>query len=122
VHDGLSERAIPLPFALDDVMTEASEGRLRELAVRFAAPDLNRIDDSIANGTFRQSPSAPKPLSLFTADRVDFGLARLSHYTGTAPQHFQGFGKPGKASGEAKRSIRLKAHPRAAVRQSPSGV
>ena len=29
------------------------------------------------------------PLSLFDGLRTDFSLARLAHYTGTAPEHFQ---------------------------------
>ena len=91
VHVGISERLIPLPFVFDDVESEASEAQLREMAVRFPMPDLKQIDDSIANGTFRGAGSMPKPLSLFTAERVDFALARLAHYTATAPDHFQGF-------------------------------
>jgi AMP nucleosidase len=31
------------------------------------------------------------PLALFTAERVDYSLARLHHYTGTQPEHFQRF-------------------------------
>jgi AMP nucleosidase len=31
------------------------------------------------------------PLALFTAERVDLAAQRLVHYTGTSPEHFQGF-------------------------------
>ncbi len=33
----------------------------------------------------------PRPLALFTAERVDYSLARLHHYTGTSADHFQKF-------------------------------
>ena len=33
----------------------------------------------------------PAPLALFTAERVDYSLQRLHHYTGTSPEHFQRF-------------------------------
>ena len=57
----------------------------------FDLPDLNAMDDGIANGTYEAAPGAALPLSLFTAPRVDYSLQRLRHYTGTAPQHFQNF-------------------------------
>src|SRR5205085_1305880 len=33
----------------------------------------------------------PRPLALFDGPRTDFSLARLRHYTGTPPEHFQQF-------------------------------
>jgi AMP nucleosidase len=54
----------------------------------FDVPDLSTTNDDIVNGTFK-SPDGTGPLSLFTAQRVDYSLARLSHYTATAPEHFQ---------------------------------
>lgn len=30
-------------------------------------------------------------MALFSAERVDYSLARLHHYTGTRPEHFQRF-------------------------------
>ena len=38
-----------------------------------------------------QEGSAPRPLALFDAPRVDFSLARLRHYTGTPPGHVQDY-------------------------------
>ena len=35
--------------------------------------------------------SEPAPLALFTAERVDYSLQRLAHYTGTHPEYFQRF-------------------------------
>jgi AMP nucleosidase len=54
-------------------------------------PDLARIDDAIANGTHAVPPSEPKPLSLFSASRVDYSLLRLRHYTATSPRYYQRF-------------------------------
>ena len=39
----------------------------------------------------RRSRARPKPLALFTAERVDYSLERLHHYTATAPEHVQRF-------------------------------
>src|SRR5690606_22741406 len=33
----------------------------------------------------------PRPLAPFTAQRIDYSLHRLSHYTATSPEHFQNF-------------------------------
>ena len=54
----------------------------------FDVPDLDSTHDDIVNGTFR-SEDGTGPLALFTAQRVDYSLARLSHYTATDPEHFQ---------------------------------
>ena len=54
-------------------------------------PDLSHTDDDIANGTWRTSGREPAPLALFTAERVDYSLQRLYHYTGTHPEYFQRF-------------------------------
>ena len=57
----------------------------------FDLPDLESMDDGIANGTWRAAAGEALPLSLFTAPRVDYSLHRLRHYTGTAPDWFQNF-------------------------------
>ena len=57
----------------------------------FDLPDLAAMDDGIANGTHEPAPSEARPLSLFTAPRIDYSLQRLRHYTGTAPEWFQNF-------------------------------
>ena len=66
----------------------ASSRPLRDL---FDVPDLDGTDDHIANGTFEPLPGEPRPLAPFTAQRIDYSLHRLSHYTATSPQHFQNF-------------------------------
>ena len=91
---GTSAQPIPVHFSFAE--NDHIEGNLsaeRRLLMRdlFDLPDLNAMDDGIANGTFESGPGEPHPLSLFTAPRVDYSLHRLRHYTGTAPEHFQNF-------------------------------
>ena len=38
---------------------------------------------------FSPAPDGAEPLAPFTAQRVDYSLARLAHYTATDPEHFQ---------------------------------
>ena len=92
----VSESATPIPlhFAfLEGTYVEASvaDGIKRPLRDVFDVPDLNGTDDHIANGTFEPIPGEPLPLAPFTAQRIDYSLHRLSHYTATSPQHFQNF-------------------------------
>jgi len=91
VYVGVSNRRIPLPFVIEESVTDITEADLRALQSYFALPDLSATDDSIANGTFDAAPGEPQPLALFTAERVDYSLARLQHYSGTSPEHFQNF-------------------------------
>ncbi|HET6788618.1 MAG TPA: AMP nucleosidase, partial [Aquabacterium sp.] len=91
---GLSAEPIPLHFSLAD--NEHIEGHLTPerralLPDLFDLPDLASMDDGIANGTHTAVGGAARPLSLFTAPRVDYSLHRLRHYTGTSPEHFQNF-------------------------------
>jgi len=88
---GLSDSPIPLPFVVDEATADLQPEDIRMLQTIFAMPDLARIDDTIANGTFRPAPGEARPLSLFTAERVDLAIQRLHHYTGTHARHFQRF-------------------------------
>ena len=88
---GRSRRRIPLPYVAPDSVTDITEDELRRLGERFALPELSATDDLIANCQLQPIPGQPRPLSLFTAERVDYALARLHHYTGTSPAHFQRF-------------------------------
>jgi AMP nucleosidase len=91
---GESETPIPLHFAFKEgsyVEAAVAERISRPLRDMFDVPDLNGTDDHIANGTFESAPGEPMPLAPFTAQRIDYSLHRLSHYTATAPQHFQNF-------------------------------
>ncbi len=91
VFVGRSRQQIPLPFVVEAVENGGNEARVRQIQSHFPMPDLRRIDDSIANGTYELEPGDPQPLTLFGAERVDFSLVRLSHYTGTSPEYFQRF-------------------------------
>jgi len=89
-----SEMPIPLHFAFQEgayVEAAAAEGIRRPLRDMFDVPDLNAIDDDIANGTWQPVPGEPLPLAAFTAPRIDYSLHRLPHYTATSPNHFQNF-------------------------------
>ena len=88
---GTSTQPIPLPFVIEEATADLQPEDLRALSAVFSLPDLARIDDAIANGTFRPAPGQPNPLSLFSAERVDLALQRLHHYTGTEARHFQRF-------------------------------
>ncbi|NRB01702.1 MAG: AMP nucleosidase [Rhodobacteraceae bacterium] len=93
VQVGVSETPIPLHFAVsgDDSLVVPQEGA-HEFTLRdvFDVPDLATTNDDIVNGTHQPS-SVVEPLAPFTAQRVDYSLARLSHYTATAPEHFQNY-------------------------------
>ena len=86
-----SSTPIPVHFAVasDPSITVPQEGAadftLRDF---FDVPDLSTTNDDIVNGTY-VSPDDTGPLAPFTAQRVDYSLARLSHYTATDPSHFQ---------------------------------
>jgi AMP nucleosidase len=88
---GASNRQIPLPFVIEESVTDVTEADVRALQDFFALPDLSATDDAIANGTYRPKSGEARPLALFTAERVDYSLARLHHYTGTSAEHFQKF-------------------------------
>ena len=91
---GESDTPIPLHFAfLEGTHVEASvaDRIQRPLRDLFDVPDINGTDDQIANGTFEPLPGEPLPLAPFTAQRIDYSLHRLSHYTATSPNHFQNF-------------------------------
>lgn len=89
-----STTPIPLHFAFGEgAHIEASVGSTIEAPLRdlFDTPDLSTTDDEIANGEYEPPPGTPKPLAPFTAQRIDYSLARLSHYTATKAEHFQNF-------------------------------
>ncbi len=94
VEVGLSDTVIPIHFALGDdfyLEKDLSRDQVELLPQCFDQPDLDIMDDQIANGTYKVREGEPGPLSLFTAPRVDLSLMRLRHYTGTAAEHFQNY-------------------------------
>ena len=92
VRVGTSDTPIPLHFAMgENAHVEGSivDTLHRPLRDLFDVPDLNTTDDHIVNGNLRLLPSGARPLAPFTAQRIDYSLARLAHYTATSPSHFQ---------------------------------
>ena len=88
---GSSLQPIPLSFVIEEATADLTAERIQALRGRFPLPELSRIDDAIANGTYTPPPGTPKPLALFSAPRIDYSLVRLKHYTATSPKHFQRF-------------------------------
>ncbi len=92
VSVGPSLTPMPVHFAVanDSAITVPQEGA-GEFTLRdvFDVPDLATTNDDIVNGTGFTYPDGALPLAAFTAQRVDYSLARLSHYTATDPGHFQ---------------------------------
>ena len=94
VSIGVSDTPIPVHFAVAAAkgLTVPQEGAaaftLRDI---FDVPDLGTTNDDIVNGTWAKGPGETAPLAPFTAQRVDYSLARLEHYTATDPAHFQNY-------------------------------
>ncbi len=92
VRVGPSATPIPVHFAIGNsaLVSVPQEGVL-DFPLRdvFDVPDLSTTNDDIVNGTARRNPDGSGHLAPFTAQRVDYSLARLSHYTATDPVHFQ---------------------------------
>ncbi len=92
VFVGPSLTPMPVHFAVanDSSISVPQEGA-GEFTLRdvFDVPDLATTNDDIANGTGFTYEDGAHPLGPFTAQRVDYSLARLSHYTATDPEHFQ---------------------------------
>ena len=98
VHDyavdisvGRSSSEIPYPYVLDGAEIELGEVGASELSRWFPSSELVHIGDEIADGAWDLSSHTARPLSLFDGPRTDFSLARLRHYCGTPPEHFQHF-------------------------------
>jgi len=91
VHIGWSATPMPVHFAVasDPDLTVPQQGAadftLRDV---FDVPELSTTNDDIVNGTYA-APDGVLPLAPFTAQRIDYSLARLAHYTATDPAHFQ---------------------------------
>jgi AMP nucleosidase len=89
---GDSDTAIPLHFAMEEgahVEGSIEDTLHRPLRDIFDVPDLNTTDDHIVNGLPRMAIDGTRPLAPFTAQRIDYSLARLAHYTATSATHFQ---------------------------------
>ncbi|MFQ5622941.1 MAG: AMP nucleosidase [Paracoccaceae bacterium] len=92
VEIGVSDTPIPLHFAMQE--GAHVEGAIEDrptwpLRDYFDVPDLTSTNDDIVNGLAHHPDGENRPLAPFTAQRVDYSLARLSHYTATSPTHYQ---------------------------------
>ncbi len=89
---GASATPMPVHFAVatDTALTVPQEGAM-EFPLRdiFDVPDLTTTHDDIVNGHAVVHADGSGPLAPFTAQRIDYSLARLAHYTATDPEHFQ---------------------------------
>jgi len=87
---GLSQTPIPVHFAVTGQVTVPHDGAMKyTLRDVFDVPDLSNTHDDIVNGVGYRHADGSSPLAAFTAQRIDYSLARLQHYTATAAEHFQ---------------------------------
>ncbi len=89
---GPSATPMPVHFAVSTGtgVTVPQDGAMDfTLRDAFDVPDLSTTNDDIVNGHSVTHPDGASHLAGFTAQRVDYSLARLSHYTATDPEHFQ---------------------------------
>jgi len=94
VEIGQSNVPIPLHFALEagsaisSASAQPDAGALRDA---FDVPDIANVNDDIVNGTHELESGVPMPLAPFPAQRIDYSLHRLLHYSATLPEHFQNY-------------------------------
>ncbi|MCJ7420473.1 AMP nucleosidase [Sphingomicrobium astaxanthinifaciens] len=86
---GRSHSEIPYPFVLDQADLDLDGLSSAELSRWFPSTELEAIGDEVADGVWDFSLHPTRPLALFDGPRTDFSLARLKHYSGTSPWHFQ---------------------------------
>ena len=92
VSIGPSNTPIPLHFAVaGQPKVNVPQDGVLDFSIRdvFDVPDLSTTNDDIVNGARMTNADGSAPLAPFTAQRVDYSLARLEHYTATRPAHFQ---------------------------------
>lgn len=87
---GVSTTPMPVHFAVSGEVEVPQEGAI-EFTLRdvFDVPDLATTNDFIVNGMDFHHEDGSSPLAPFTAQRIDYSLARLQHYTATQAEHFQ---------------------------------
>ena len=91
VSIGQSATPIPIHFAMGNSTVAVPQEGVLDFPLRdvFDVPDLATTNDDIVNGRGLLNADGSGPLAPFTAQRIDYSLARLAHYTATAPDHFQ---------------------------------
>jgi AMP nucleosidase len=88
---GRSASEIPYAYVIENSGIQVGDISTAELSRFFPSNELVHLGDEIADGVWVSGPDEPRPLALFDGPRTDFSLARLRHYTGTPPEHFQQF-------------------------------
>src|SRR6266550_3282738 len=88
---GRSASEIPYAYVIENSGIEVGDIGTAELSRFFPSNELVHIGDEIADGVWVSGADQVRPLALFDGPRTDFSLARLRHYTGTPPEHFQQF-------------------------------
>ena len=91
VNVGPSASEIPYAYVIENSGIHVGDISTAELSRFFPSNELVHLGDEIADGVWISGPEQPRPLALFDGPRTDFSLARLRHYTGTPPEHFQQF-------------------------------
>lgn len=89
-----SSDPIPLHFALASGSALAvNKPQEISTALRdaFDVPDISQVNDFIVNGTHEIASGLAMPLAPFPAQRIDYSLHRLVHYSATNPEHFQNY-------------------------------
>ncbi|MBL6427601.1 MAG: AMP nucleosidase [Maritimibacter sp.] len=89
---GQSSTPMPVHFAVagrSDITVPQEGAMAFPLRDVFDVPDLTNTHDDIVNGLGYRHEDGSEPLAPFTAQRIDYSLARLSHYTATLAEHFQ---------------------------------
>ncbi len=89
---GVSATPMPVHFAVvNEPSLSVPQAGAMEFPLRdyFDVPDLATTNDDIVNGASDLFQQPAQPLAPFTAQRIDYSLARLSHYTATDPALFQ---------------------------------
>jgi len=91
VEVAYSHTPIPVHFAVSgrDINVPQEGAMAFPLRDVFDVPDLSTTNDDIVNGLGYTHEDGSQPLAPFTAQRIDYSLARLTHYTATGPEHFQ---------------------------------
>jgi len=94
VEIAFSDVPIPLHFALEAgsaLAVQRPQEITTSLRDAFDVPDIAHVNDYIVNGTHEIEDGLPMPLAPFPAQRIDYSLHRLVHYTATNPEHFQNY-------------------------------
>ena len=91
IYVGKSNSPIPLSFGIEQATVALNQAQRNALQYHFHTPNLVATNDDIVDGQFILDRGGPLPLSLFTAERIDYSLHRIQHYTATKAKYFQDF-------------------------------